>query len=281
MTATGALARAAQRAHDARWERAYARVDAVYPEVRITPWPPCGTGWLSGHALGAEPEALAELVAHETQVIRTDWRAEPRPYVAATWALLHYGFYAAFALAGPYLRGLMPDLEPDGFAMRPSHGPGHPMIEVALDPRGWTDVATVGADAGRAELRRVHVALVAPVFDAGRVAARRSPVALWRAAADALAGALWRVGERLGDERGAAAEAALVLGDRPGGTGPISPYAGGANFRELTLPSGAQRLTRERNDCCFAYTLGTPDPCITCPRLDDVERVRLLADGKA
>jgi hypothetical protein len=263
------------------WERAYRRVGEANPEVAVSPWPPPGDGWLSGHALATDRAALDLLTAHETRVIRTDWRAEPRPYVAATWALLHYGFYAAYAVAGPYLSvGLIPDLDPDGFALRPSSTPGNPVIEVAVAPRGWTPVAEAGAQAGRAELRRVHAQLVAPVFSAGRVAARRSPVALWRAAADALAGALWRVGERLGDERGAAAEAARVLGDGPDGTGPIRPYAGSANFRELSLPGGARHLTRERNDCCFAYTLGTPSPCITCPRLDDADRVRLLADGQ-
>jgi hypothetical protein len=195
--------------------------------------------------------------------------------------LLHYGFYAAFAVSAPYLAaGLVPELEPARFALRPSPGQGNPVIEIAVRPLGWTDVTDAGADAGRAALRRVHAQLVAPVFAAGRVAARRSSVALWRAASDALAGALWRVGERLGDERGGAAEAAMVLGDGPGGCGPIRPYVGGANFRELTLPSGARQLTRERNDCCFAYTLGPQSPCITCPRIDDAERIRLLSDGR-
>jgi len=261
---------------DPRWERACARLGTAYPEVQLVPWPPRDEGWLTARALGTDPTAFARLVDLEVAHIRADWQAEPRPYVAATWALLHYGWYAAFAVAGPYLAGgLVPGLDVDGFGLRLA-GPGRPVTELAVRPRGHTDAAA-DADPARAELRRVHALLVAPVFTAGARLARRSPVALWRAAADTLAGALWRIGERLGDERGGAAEAVRVLGDAADGTGPIRPYAGCANFRELTLPSGARRLTRKRNDCCLAYTLGQGTPCVTCPRLTDGERVGLIS----
>jgi hypothetical protein len=278
------------RPNDACWDRAYQPLSLVYPEVRVTSWSLAEPGWCTAAALSTNPQAFADVVAYEAAGIEADWATAPRPYVAATWALLHYGFYAAFAVAGPYLAaGLIPDLDLEGFAFQlPRHqSPGtagwnndgsdhrdqRPTIILAVQPRGWTDVADTSIDEARSELRRVHAQLFGPVLMAGRRAARRSPRALWRAAADMLAGAMWRIGERLGDESSAAHEAALVLGDM---TGPIPPYAGGANFRELPLPGGGTRLTRERNDCCLAYTLGTGDPCITCPRLDDAQRAQLL-----
>lgn len=113
------------------------------------------------------------------------------------------------------------------------------------------------------------------MFAAGQAASRRSRAALWRQAADALAGGLWRLGERLHDERTGAFEAGLVLGEPT----PIAPYAGAANFRELTLPDGTQLLTRERNDCCLAYTLGDAGPCVTCPRIDEAQRLGLIVSG--
>jgi hypothetical protein len=253
------------------WNQAYARVIAAYPEVSFRRGRPADLGWASAADVGVDGSAFASLVADEARAIRDSWAEEPRPYVAATRAMIHYAYYAAVTVAGPYLvAGLVPELGPEDYAARLSNP-----VAIVAEPRGWTDVTVVGADAARAELRRVHAGLVAPVFAAGRVASRRAPVALWRQAADALAGALWRLGERLHDDRAAAAEAALVLGDLPGG-GPIAPYTGGANFREVTRPDGTRLLTRERNDCCLAYTLNGPGPCATCPRLDETARAQLM-----
>jgi len=107
------------------------------------------------------------------------------------------------------------------------------------------------------------------------VRATQSRAVLWRAAADALAATLWYVGQALGEENRAAAEAAQVLGD---GSGALPPYIGAANFRELNLPDGRRQLTRVRNACCFYYTIAPASPCRTCPRLSDAERVRRVAD---
>jgi len=256
------------------WQQGYAPVIAVYPEVSIRRGRPGDLGWASAAAFKSDRAAFAALVADEASSIRDCWAEEPRPYVAATRALQHYAYYAALAVAGPYLAGgLIPNLRPNDFAARLSSP-----VAIVLEPQAWTDAAEVGPEAARAELRRVHAGLVAPVFAAGQVAARRAPVALWRQAADALAGALWRLGERLQDERAAAFEASLVLGDRPDG-GPIAPYTGGANFREVTLPDGSRLLTRERNDCCLAYTLDNAGPCATCPRIDETQRLELIASS--
>lgn len=228
-------------------------------------------GWASAAVLGHDPVAFAERVADETRTIRAGRGDEPRPYVAATRALSHYAFYAALAVAGPYLAaGLVADLRPVDYAARLDDP-----VRIVVHPRRWTNATVVGADAVRAELRRVHAGLAAPVFAAGQAASRRSRAALWRQAADTLAGALWRLGERLHDERAGAFEAGLVLGAPT----PIAPYAGGANLRELTLPDGTQLLTRERNDCCLAYTLGDGGPCVTCPRIDEAQRLGLIVSG--
>ena len=256
------------------WQRAYGPVIAVYPELSIRRGRPSDVGWASAATVGTDGSAFSALVADETRSTQDSWADEPRPYVAATRAMLHYAYYAAVAVAGPYLAsGVVPDLHPEDFAARLSNP-----VALLVEPRGWTDAATVGAEAARAELRRVHAGLIEPVFAAGRIASRRAPAALWRQAADALAGALWRLGERLHDEHAAAFEAALVLGDLPHGA-PIAPYAGGANFREVALPDGTRLLTRERNDCCLAYTLSGAGPCVTCPRIDEAQRLGLIASN--
>lgn len=253
------------------WQRGYASVIEAYPEVRIQRGRPADAGMPSAAQIGQDEAAFAVLLADEARAIRESWADEARPYVVATRAMLHYAYYAAVAVAGPYLAaGLVPDLRPEDFAAR-LYDP----VTLVVRPRSWTDAAEVGFDAARAELRRVHAGLVEPVFAAGRAASRRATSALWRTAADALAGALWRLGERLHDEHTGAAEAARVLGDRPAG-GPIAPYAGGANFRTITLPDGTRLLTRERNDCCLSYTLADAGPCTNCPRLDEAQRLQLL-----
>lgn len=264
------------------WQRGYAAVIAAYPEVRFRAGRPTEAGLPSAAQLGQDDAAFAVLLADEARAIRESWGEEARPYVVATRAMLHYAYYAALAVAGPYLAaGLVPDIHPEDFAAR-LYDP----VTLVVDPRSWTDAVEVGFDAARAELRRVHAGLVSPVFAAGRDAARRAPTALWRAAADALAGALWRLGERLHDEHTGAAEASRVLGDRsvgrgggPGRSGrrPVAPYAGGANFRTVTGPDGSRLLTRDRNDCCLSYTLAAAGPCTNCPRLDETQRQELLA----
>jgi hypothetical protein len=255
------------------WQRGYGPVIAAYPEVRIRAGRPADAGMPSAAQVGQDEAAFAVLLDDEARAIRESWDEQARPYVVATRAMLHYAYYAAVAVAGPYLAaGLVPDLYPEDFAARL-----YEPVTLVIAPRSWTDAAEVGFDAARAELRRVHAGLLTPVFAAGRTVARRAPSALWRAAADALAGALWRLGERLHDEHTGAVEAARVLGDRPGGR-PIAPYAGGANFRTITLPDGSRLLTRERNDCCLSYTLADAGPCANCPRLDDAQRRQLLAN---
>jgi hypothetical protein len=253
------------------WQRGYGPVVAAYPEVRVQAGRPADAGMPSAARIGRDEAAFAVLLADEGRAIRESWDEQARPYVVATRAMLHYAYYAAVAVAGPYLAaGLVPDLRPEDFAARL-----YEPVTLIVDPRSWTDAAEVGYDAARAELRRVHAGLLTPVFEAGRLTARRAPSALGRAAADALAGALWRLGERLHDEHTGAAEAARVLGDRPGGR-PIAPYAGGANFRTVTLPDGSRLLTRERNDCCLSYTLADAGPCTNCPRLDETQRHQLM-----
>lgn len=257
------------------WARAYSRLVAASPDVAMSAGPPSGEGWLTARELSEDPQAFGRLVEHERARIREEHGAEPRPHVAATWALHHYGWCAALAVAGPYLAAaVVPHLGVADLALRPGR-PGS--LELAVLPTGLTCRDRVGSPGLRAELRRTVAGLIGPVYASpAAAAARRAPAARWRAAADALAGALWYAGARLGDERGAAAEAGRVLGDR---TRRVPPYTGGANFRELRLPDGRRRLTRERNDCCLLYTIASASPCLSCPRLSDDDRLRRLAAG--
>jgi hypothetical protein len=258
------------------WERAYARLAAASAEIPLTMGPPTGDGWLTGRELSESPAAFDRLVEHERARIREEYGGEPRPYVAAAWALHHYGWSAALAVAGPYLAaGVVPHIGLADLAVRPCRLAG---LELAVHPTGLTCRNGVGSGALRAELRRAVALLLAPVYESPAArAARRAPAALWRAAADALTGALCYVGGLLGDERAAAGEALRILGD---GTHPIPPYTGGAIFREFQLPDGTRQLTRERNDCCFLYTIAPGAPCLSCPRLSNDARLRRLSETR-
>lgn len=210
-------------------QRGYAPVIAACPEISIRRGRPDDIDW---------PSAFAALVADESRSIRAAWPAERRPYVAPPAPCCTMSTTRRWLSPGPYLVGLVPDLQP---------------IRVASGPlrAGLADVG------GRA------------------AGARRSPTALWRLAADAPAGTLRRPGEQLRDERTGRSRrpscSATPAG--PAVRRPAAVAARGASFREVTQPDGTRLITRERNECCLAYTLGGTVPCVGCPRAPGAKRL--------
>jgi hypothetical protein len=144
--------------------------------------------------------------------------------------------------------------------------------------RSSTGRRAIDGAALRAELRARVLEHFTPLLAAFHAPVGCGSRALWRAATDQWAGAVWHMGLALGDEERAVAEATTLL---PGGT---PPFRGGADFWRIPLPGGDTRLTRTTLQCCRYYTLqpmpqgcgAQPEACITCPRTGADERVRRL-----
>ncbi|WP_432037999.1 hypothetical protein [Streptomyces cucumeris] len=55
--------------------------------------------------------------------------------------------------------------------------------------------------------------------------------------------------------------------------GPGDPYPAGAAFREPAGAEGGPAVTRNRASCCLFCTLRPDEPCPTCPRTADADRI--------
>ncbi|MGP3970133.1 (2Fe-2S)-binding protein [Streptomyces sp. 6N223] len=257
---------------------AYRRAAEVMPELRIAEQTPReGAGWLRASDLAAGGEALAAFLAAEERQIVADYARPARPDVVASFALHRYAWPAGLLFTLPYfLLRRVPWLSPDDVSFHRAEGRLTARITAFSclpdDPAAGLPGARAvrGEAALRAEVRRAAAEHLGPVMAAFGPRMRRGPRALWGAATDELTEGLWYLGQLLGEEERARAEAGLLL---PGGTG---PYAGGAAFRELPVPDGRTVTTRDRASCCLYYTLRPQDTCVTCPRTCDAERVARL-----
>jgi len=94
---------------------------------------------------------------------------------------------------------------------------------------------------------------------------------LWAAVTDVIDAGLLRAGRARGDEAAGAADARLVLAER------FAPLTSASTAHTVTDEHGCTHWTRQRGSCCFHYALpGAPKACVTCPRVDDAERVGIL-----
>ncbi len=206
------------------------------------------------------PDALDALVDGASDRILAAHGRRPRRDAAASRLLHHYLWTACLLVTGPwYLAGRVPRLPPGALRIAPDTG------RFTLDPS--TPDAPPG---GPAAVRDALAAHLGPVLEAFATPVRRGRRALWGMATDDLASGLWYLGRALGEERDGIRRAAAVL---PGGT---PPFPGAAAFRVLRGPSGRAHPTRTRLGCCLYYTLDAAEPCLTCPRLPDPERLRRL-----
>lgn len=114
-----------------------------------------------------------------------------------------------------------------------------------------------------ASLVRDHLG---PIVEHLNALSGRPRAALWRSAADRLAGAFLWLGERMGCEPRASELARRALGFGP-------PLAG----RVRTQPVRAQGRTRHvtlRDGCCLYYRVPGATMCLSCPLMDEGERAR-------
>jgi hypothetical protein len=266
---------------------AYRRAAEVMPALRITELteptglteetPRAADGWVRASDLAAGGEALAAFLGAEERRIAAEYGRPARPDVVASFALHRYAWPAGLLFTLPYfLLRRVPWLSPADVSCHRDEGRLTVRITAFSclpdDPAAGHPAARVvrGEAALRAAVRRAAAEHLGPVLAAFAPRMRRGRRALWGAATDELTEGLWYLGQLLGEEERARAEAAGLL---PGGT---APYAGGAAFRELAAPGGRAVTTRERVSCCLYYTLRPEDTCVTCPRTCDAERLARL-----
>ncbi|MFJ2958359.1 (2Fe-2S)-binding protein [Streptomyces sp. NPDC087270] len=259
----------------------YARLSAVFPQLRITAAPPpSGAGWIGAGELAAGGAALDAFVTNATAESARKRERPPRPDVAATLALHRYLWPACLLFTVPwFLHGRVPRLPVGDVAFHPATG------RVTVRTRSFSclpddPAATLpGARTAphpaalRDELRAAIADHVAPVLAGFGPLLRRGRHALWGMVTDEITEGLWYVGRLFDQEERAVAELAALL---PGGT---HPFPGSAGFRPGTRIDGPSAGTqcaaasRTRLTCCLYYTISPTDTCTTCPRLRAPARI--------
>ncbi|MER6396834.1 (2Fe-2S)-binding protein [Kitasatospora sp. NPDC001603] len=266
----------------------YRRLGRLFPALRVHSAPPrTGDGWISGTDLLTDPDALAELIAHDAREGLARYGRPLRPDVAAGFGLHRFSWPAALLFTLPwFLERRVPLLTPEDVSIRRATGEltARPGAFVCLpdDPAaGLPGARTVADEAAlAAELRTALAGFLAPVLTAFRPAVRRSPRMLWAMATDAVVEGLWYVGGLLGEEERARAELSdLLAPDRAAdgpAEGPALPVARactpgvcapsftpGAGF----ATEGASGTDRARASCCLVYTVRPEEMCGGCPRV--------------
>lgn len=122
-------------------------------------------------------------------------------------------------------------------------------------------------------LRRQVVAHAARFLRSYAPTVRFGRRTLWAAVTDVLDAGLLLAGSSRGDLAAGVADARLVLAER------FEPLTSASSTRALVDEHGRTHWTRQRGSCCFYYALpGVTRACITCPRVDDAERARMLGE---
>ncbi len=96
---------------------------------------------------------------------------------------------------------------------------------------------------------------------------------LWAAVTDMIDSGLLVAGRAWGSEAAGMADAQLVLTER------FEPLTSASTVHTLTDSHGVTHWTHQRGSCCFYYALpGVTRPCVTCPRVNEAERARMLGE---
>ncbi len=204
------------------------------------------------------------LIDGESDRVLAAHGVRPRRDVAASRLLHHLLWSGGLLLTGPwYLTGRVPRIPPGSLTADPATGTLH------LDPHGLDH----GPPGGPGPVRAAVGETLTPLLDAFAPHLRRGRRALYGMLTDDLASGLWHLGRAGGDEPSGVRAAERLL---PGGT---APFTSPAAFRTLPGTHGRPHTTRTRTACCLYYAISPGDPCLTCPRLTDAERVRRLEEA--
>lgn len=266
---------------------AYARLAEVFGGLRVSERSahepsPRGVGWVGADELAAGGAALDAFLAWDHAQVLRDYGRQARPDVVASFGLHRYAWPACLLITLPwFLHRRVPRLPAAEVSFHRTLG--RMTVHVAEfaclpgDPAAALPGARVVPDeeALREEVRAAVAQHLGPVLEGFGPRMRRGRRALWGMVTDEVVESLWYVGHLLGEEPRAMAELEALL---PGST---APYTGGAGFRTLAGPDGAELPTRDRASCCLFYTIRPDDTCVTCPRTCDADRVARLTAADA
>jgi ferric iron reductase protein FhuF len=230
-----------------------------------------GDGWVPAASLTRDRRAQRSALAEIGDSLGTDRADVCASLLIEVWTWL----VAAPAAAALVARARLPDVSTGNVLMRPRGGLAdwrsglrtNRFHALPSDP----DIAHPDAVPASAEaelLDRLGVTLVhhlAPLVESLNLLARRPRRALWRGAADRVAGAFLWVGEELGERERSHALARRAVASAP----------------ELGTPIRVQRVgsgpdathVHLRHGCCLYYRVPGAPKCIGCPLLSEEERV--------
>ncbi|MET8975151.1 (2Fe-2S)-binding protein [Streptomyces sp. NPDC004539] len=265
---------------------AYARLTEVCPSVTVRHLAdgeaaPADGGWVSAAGLADGNAELERFLAWDDAQVLRDYGKKGRPDVVASFGLHRYSWPACLLFTIPwFLHRRVPRFPVTHVSYDRTDGMRlavrTPVSFACLpdDPAAGRPGAVVVPDeeALRAELRAAVAEHHEPLLAGFGPRMRRRGRALWAMVTDEIVEGVWYVAALLGDEEKERARRELEL-LLPGTT---KPYVGTAAFRELTGPDGESLPTRDRASCCMYYTIDADDPCVTCPRTCDAERIAKL-----
>ncbi len=237
--------------------------------------PPEEPGWAPATELARGGPALDAALARLGAALGT-----PRADVAASlWLEAYVAALAAPAGALLVLDARLPVLEAAEVAVRLDDEEGRPERAALLagrflvlpdDPAGADPRASVLAD-DAALARALHAMLAGHLPPLVRALADRSGRprrALWRSAADIVAGTFLFGGDALG-----AREAGMAWGRRVvGGPAPLHVEPG----YEVQVHQGVELVARVREGCCLGWRVPGGRTCTTCPLTTVAERAARL-----
>jgi hypothetical protein len=236
-----------------------------------------GDGWVAAGRLVEDGDELRAALAQIAGNLGTDRDDVCAAQLIELWTWLVAAPAAAALVAG----GRLPDVSSGNVLLRAQGGLAdwraglrRPRFHALPDDPDRRHPDAVPAADEREQLGRLGAMLVnahlAPLVATLNRVARRPERALWRGAADRVAGAFLWLGEQLGARGRARA--------RGRGTGSAPQLE--AKVRIQRVGSGADEThVHLRHGCCLYYRVPGAPKCIGCPLVTDAERVRRVAEG--
>jgi FhuF 2Fe-2S C-terminal domain/Ferric iron reductase FhuF-like transporter len=239
-----------------------------------------GDGWVAAGRLVEEGDELRAALAQIAENLGTDRDDVCAAQLIELWTWL----VAAPAAAGLVAGARLPDVSSGNVLLRARGGLADWRVGLrrprfhALpgDPEARHPDALPAADE-RELLRRLGTMLVhahlAPLVTTLNRSARRPERALWRGAADRVAGAFLWIGEQLGARERSRALARGAVGSAPELR---------AKVRIQRVRNGAEEThVHLRHGCCLYYRVPGAPKCIGCPLVTDAERIRRVAADRS
>lgn len=263
----------ASRAEAGLVQRALEAQAAYLQDVRADMGLP-GEGWTTVEAFFNDDKAIGEFLVFEQSL---NEGADVK--TAAALLMTDYGYIIAAAVVPLYVGfGLVPDLSPASIALlfhtKEEDHDGKLHLRRRADVRFLEDGFWQGQLDSHPDEERFRLEIerhFTPVVETVHARTRLSRAALWRLAADAIAGRFLDCGRRFGTVEAAKTSAMRIL-KVPGS--PLSNRQ--LQFFDLTVLDEHQRefsyTFRQRGGCCRFYQVDGGEYCSTCVLKDPGQR---------